>query len=86
MDKSEDKDFFLDQIVAVINESFEPVNNLREIEEMITTDDLIQAVQLFYPSENFEVALFVKLLNTVGFKFTTTHSGALQFVWLMKRR
>lgn len=79
-------DIFIDQIVAVIDEMFIPVDNLRELEETITTDDLLQAVYQFYPSKDFDSAMLVKSLNDFGFKFTTTHSGALQFIWLMKKR
>lgn len=86
MDKSEDKDSFLDQIVAVIDENFISVDNLREVDELITTDDLLQAVYSFYPSKDFDSAALVKLLQEFGFKFTTPHTGPLQFVWLVKRR
>jgi hypothetical protein len=86
MNSEEKEDLFLDEIVKVIKENFIAVESLRDVEELITTQELIEAVTEFYPLKEFNPADLVQLLNFEGFRFTTTHSGPVQFVWLLKRR
>lgn len=83
---TEERNPLIDQIVAVIDENFIMVDNLRDCDDLITTQDLMQAVQEFIYSDEFEIPQLINALTEFGFKFTTTHAGALQFVWLMKRK
>jgi len=83
---AEERNPLIDQIVAVIDENFISVNNLRDCDDLITTQDLIQAVNEFILSGGFEFPELITALTDFGFKFTATHAGALQFVWLMKRK
>lgn len=83
---SENGDSFLEEVIAVIDDCFQPVESLRELDEYLSTDDVFEAVQSLYPSESYDASDIARLLKQVDFKFTAHPSSRLQFVWLIKRR
>ena len=77
---------FLQEVIAVIDECYEPVEHLRELDVYLTTDDIHDAIQALYPGEFYSGANTAELLKQAGFRFTALPTGQLQFVWLMRRR
>jgi hypothetical protein len=76
----------LDQVIAVIDECFESVDDLKGLDTFITTEDIFEAVQSFYPGDHYAAADIVDMMIRSGFRFTAHPSSNLQFVWLLKRR
>ncbi len=82
-------DNFLNEVIAVLDECYEPVDDLKDLDTFITTDDIYNALQDIFPSEGLfghGVSTIASLMKQAGFKFTMLKSAHPQFVWLIKRR
>jgi len=90
MKKDNDPDEFIDglltAVVDIIDEYYERVENLREVEQLLSTEDIYEAVQQILPSGLYGPEYLAKILLDHGFSFIPIQGPAMQFAWLIKRR
>ena len=74
------------QLGNVIDDYYEPVEDLREVDAFIGTDDIYDALQNIFPSQAYSAMDLTYALIDAGFNFVPVPGPAMQFAWLIKRR
>ncbi|RZK36038.1 MAG: hypothetical protein EOO57_07975 [Hymenobacter sp.] len=72
-----------DILMAEIGKRFEPANSLEEAGLQLTTKEVFDRLQTFYPSLFYSVQLVFNALKELGFKYEDPYRD-MNFVWLFK--
>ena len=74
-------DGLLEKIKNYIKSSYEPVTTMTEADVRMTTAEICEAIQRFYPCE-FSPDIMAKWLHDNGYSFFD--AGKMRFEWLFK--
>jgi hypothetical protein len=71
------------KIIAKFLQHFEPATSLSEADEQMTTEQIYEKINSFYPEADFGMDDLFKKLEEEGFKFEWVQD---EFKWLLKEK
>jgi hypothetical protein len=71
------------KILEVFLQHFEPAGDLSESDEQLTTEQIYEKINSFYPDAEFGMDDLFKKLEETGFKFEWIQD---EFKWLLKEK